>query len=37
MTREELEKTRDFGLMKMLHNNGVPQVIETDEDFFSPV
>ena len=34
MTREELEKTQDYSLMKMFHQNGVPQIIESDEDFY---
>lgn len=37
MTRDVLEKTQDFRLMKMFHDNGVPQVIETGDDFFSPI
>lgn len=37
LTRAELENSRDFSLMKMFHRNGVPQVIETDEEFFSAV
>jgi len=35
MTREELETTQDFALMKMFHDNGVLQIIETEEDFYS--
>lgn len=34
MSRDVLERTGDFGLMKWFHDNGVPQVVETDEDFF---
>jgi len=37
MTRDVLEKTQDFRLMKMFHDNGVPQVIETNEELFCPV
>jgi hypothetical protein len=35
MTRHELETNQDYSLMKMFHNNGVPQIIETDEDYYS--
>lgn len=34
MSREVLEKTQDFSVMKWFHENGVPQIIETDEDYF---
>jgi hypothetical protein len=34
MSRDVLERTGDFSLTKWFHDNGVPQVIETDEDFF---
>ncbi len=35
MTRGDIEKSQDFSLVKMFHENGVPQVIETTEDFYS--
>jgi hypothetical protein len=35
MTRAELEKTQDFSLLKMFHDNGVPQILETNESFYS--
>ena len=34
MSRDVLEVTQDFSVMKWFHDNGVPQVIETDENFF---
>lgn len=35
MSRDVLERTQDYSLMKWFHDNGVAQVIETDEDFFA--
>lgn len=35
MTRHELEAKQDYSLMKMFHENGVPQIIETDEDYYT--
>ena len=37
MTRAVLEQTQDISLMKWFHENGVPQVIETDEDYFGRI
>jgi hypothetical protein len=34
MSRAVLEQTQDTSLMKWFHDNGVPQIIETDEDYF---
>ena len=35
MTRQELETNQDYSLMKMFHDNGIPQIIETDEDYYT--
>lgn len=35
MTRDELEKTQDFSLLRMFHDNGVAQIIESHEEFYS--
>ncbi len=35
MTRRELETNEDYRLMKMFHENGIPQIIETDENYYS--
>jgi hypothetical protein len=36
MSRGILEQTGDFTLTKWFHDNGVAQIIETDEDFYFP-
>jgi hypothetical protein len=35
MTRHELETKQDYSLIKMFHDNGIPQIIETDEDYYT--
>lgn len=34
-SRDHLEKTGDFSLVKWFHDQGVPQVIETDKKFYA--